>query len=367
MGAKKTRVVVAMSGGVDSAVAAVLLQMKHFEVIGVTMCFNLADIETKKPRCCGISGIRDAQRIAHKLGIRHYILNMRQALEDHVINDFCREYSRGRTPNPCVRCNQFVKFDVLLKKAISLEADYLATGHYARITTTPNSARRTPNYFLRKAADKHKDQSYFLYRLGQKQLRRILFPVGGLSKPAVRQIARENGLAVAQKKESQEICFLPQDDYRSFLAARLKKGVRPGAVVDLEGNLLGEHKGIAFYTVGQRQGIGIATGYPAYVVRIDAPNNRLVLGRRQDVSGKGLWLKDLHFVNGPLEKKIALKIKIRYNHRDARAKVTPLGKRLKVIFKEPQFAVTPGQSAVLYSNDIVIGGGIIEKVINEDD
>ncbi|MDP2918143.1 MAG: tRNA 2-thiouridine(34) synthase MnmA, partial [bacterium] len=203
----KERVVVAMSGGVDSSTAAALLKAEGYEVIGITMCFNLPDVISKKPRCCGLQGIEDARRVAHKLGIKHYVLNMQKVLEERVIKDFCREYLRGRTPNPCVKCNQYIKFDALLKKAVSLGAKYLATGHYARIK----------GGFLKKAKDLKKDQSYFLYRLKQRQLKKTLFPLGDYTKDEVRSLARKFNLPVAQKQESQEICFLPQTDYREFL------------------------------------------------------------------------------------------------------------------------------------------------------
>ena len=201
---KKGRVVVAMSGGVDSSVAAALLKEQGYEVIGITMCFNLVDAERKRPACCGIQGIEDARRVAHKLGIRHYVLNMQKPLNEYVIKDFLSEYAHGRTPNPCVRCNQYLKFDLLLKKALSLEAKFLATGHYARIAKTKSGL------MLKKAKDLHKDQSYFLYRLGQEQLKHILFPLGNYTKTEVRELARKFGLSVAEKKGSQEICFLPQ-------------------------------------------------------------------------------------------------------------------------------------------------------------
>ncbi|MDD4954154.1 MAG: tRNA 2-thiouridine(34) synthase MnmA, partial [Candidatus Omnitrophica bacterium] len=260
----KERVVVAMSGGVDSSVAAALLQEKGYEVIGLTMCFNLPSGDAKRPSCCGLEGIEDARRVAHKLGIKHYVLSFGNDLEKHVIRDFIREYALGRTPNPCVRCNQFLKFGSLLKKALALDAKFIATGHYARIITKP------PLYILKKGKDKLKDQSYFLYRLTQAQLKHTLFPLSGYTKPQVRDLARKFNLAVADKSGSQEICFIPKDDYRLFLKARLKTGIEPGDIVDTRGNLLGRHQGIAFYTIGQRQGLGIARGYPVYITGIDA-------------------------------------------------------------------------------------------------
>ncbi len=368
---KKDRVVVAMSGGVDSSVAAALLQRQGYEVIGITMCFNLTDAETKKPRCCGLKGIEDARRVAAKLGIRHYVLNMQKVLEEKVIKEFCFEYFKGRTPNPCVRCNQYVKFEALLKKALSLGAKYLATGHYARIVQSQVAGRRSQAYSLKKAKDSHKDQSYFLYRLGQKQLKHILFPLGDYTKDEVRKLAREFKLPVADKPESQEICFLPNDNYREFLLQKLPqlkgcftRAVKPGLVVDAQGKNLGRHKGIAFYTIGQRQGLGIACGHPVYITQIDARSNRVVVGTKEEARSRQFLVKDVHFVSQPPKKKVALYVKIRYNHLESPAEVTPGNKSLKVRCKTSQFAVTPGQSAVFYRKDTVIGGGIIDKVLS---
>jgi tRNA-specific 2-thiouridylase len=353
----KKRVVVAMSGGVDSSVAAALLQEDGFEVIGVTMCFNLPDSVSKRPSCCGIQGIEDARRVAHKLGIKHYVLNFGRLLEEKIIQDFCRQYLKGNTPNPCVRCNQYLKFDALLKKAFSLDADFLATGHYARII-------KKRDFFLAKAKDKFKDQSYFLYRIGRKQLKHILFPLGNLTKQEVREKARKFNLPVADKLASQEICFLPDADYREFLKKRIDADIKSGSIVDKKGNILGEHKGIAFYTIGQREGLGIAMGYPVYVSRINASRNEITVGEKEDASAKEFTVKEINFLGQPVKKKVVLKVKIRYNHREAAAEIQPYKNRIKVCFKKPQFAITPGQSAVFYSGDKVIGGGIIDKVIS---
>lgn len=347
-----------MSGGVDSSVAAALLQAKGYEVIGVTMCFNLADSSRKKQGCCSVQGIEDARRVAHKLGIKHYVLNMQKALEADVIKGFLQEYLLGRTPNPCVACNQFLKFGRLLLEARNLGAAFLATGHYARIS------KAGPGLLLRKAKDLKKDQSYFLYRLNQNQLKSVIFPLGDYTKDEVRGLARKFELPVAEKKASQEVCFVPNDDYRAFLKSRLKKELLTGPVIDSEGKVVGQHKGIAYYTIGQRQGLGIARGYPVYITRIDPGSNAVFIGPKNDAFKREFLTKGLHFVlKAPIKKKIALKVKIRYNHQEANAGIYPSGKAAKVVFRKPQFAITPGQSAVFYSRGRVLGGAIIDKVI----
>lgn len=358
----KERVVIAMSGGVDSSVAAALLQRQGYEVIGVTMSFDLSDSAGRKLHCCGKEGMRDARQVARKLGIKHYVVDMRSVLEDKIINDFCREYLKGRTPNPCVRCNQYIKFGALLKKIGFLKARYFATGHYARIMLDKGK------YQLRKARDLRKDQSYFLYRLKQEQLKNIVFPLGDYTKDRVRVLAKEFSLPVADKSESQEICFLPGNDYRGFLKAnRDISKMKSGPVVNLENKVLGAHQGIGFYTIGQREGLGIALGYPAYVVNIDRRNNRITIGKKNDAYKKAFFVKGVHFLCEPVKRRIAVNVKIRYNHQESPAELIPLSNKVKVCFKKPQFAVTPGQSAVFYNKDRVLGGGIIDEVLNYDE
>ncbi len=352
----KERVVVAMSGGVDSAVAAALLAAEGYEVIGITMCFNLKDSLRHRPICCGLQGIEDARGVAYKLGIKHYVLNMQKILKERVIDDFIREYLNGRTPNPCVRCNQYIKFDALLKKALSLGARFLATGHYARIQ----------GHSLKKAKDKSKDQSYFLYRLNRQQLKNILFPIGDYTKKEVRELARKFGLPGADKPGSQEICFLPDADYRAFLKKQINNRINPGPILDTSGMVLGQHEGVALYTVGQRQGLGIAAGYPLYVVRIDAGKNSLTVGSKEEAYAKNFLVKDPHFIPEFPKKKIVLSVKIRYNHKEMPAEVLFSEGKLRVSFKRPQFAITPGQSAVFYDGDKVIGGGVIERLIDDE-
>jgi tRNA-uridine 2-sulfurtransferase len=353
----KKRAVVAMSGGVDSSVAAALLKEQGYVVIGLTMCFNLAEKAGKKPSCCGLAGIEDARRVCQKLGIKHYVINLNKDFFRQVIGNFYREYLGGRTPNPCVRCNQFIKFGILLKKTFGFGMQFLATGHYARIVKTGDA------YLLKKARDHKKDQSYFLYRLTQAQLKAVIFPLGNFTKPKVRQLAADSGIPVADKQDSQEICFLPDGKYGDFIRARAQGTLRPGKFVDKAGNTLGQHQGVAFYTIGQRHGVGIAAPYPLYVTGINARNNQVSLGQRQEVYQSEFIVKEVHFLGKPAKKKIEIKVRIRYNHKEAPATIYPGKEKRKIIFKQPQFAITPGQSAVFYDKDTVLGGGIIQKVI----
>lgn len=343
-----------MSGGVDSSVAALLLKQKGLQVIGVTMCFNIMGPDSKRPIRCGAEAIEDAKRVSRILGIRHYLLDFKAILQEKVIKNFYQEYSKGRTPNPCVRCNQFLKFGALLKKAHDLEARFLATGHYAKIKKIPSG------FILQRAKDKTKDQSYFLYTLDQRQLEHILFPLAAYTKQAVRRIARRNNLPVSEKRGSQEICFLAGRDYRDFIKAKNLLKPRPGLISDKQGNVLGEHKGICFYTIGQREGLGISRGYPLYIIRIDKDKNRIIVGRREEVFSREFLVARPQFILGPIKNRVVAQVKIRYNHKQAKAEIIPFKKGLKVIFERPQPAITPGQSAVFYDQDTVIGGGIIE-------
>ena len=354
----KKFVAVAMSGGVDSSVAAALLKKQGHEVVGLTMCFNLAEKNGKKPSCCGLTGIEDARRVCQKLGIRHYLINLDKDFFRDVIQNFYQEYLNGRTPNPCIRCNQFIKFGILLKKALNLGAKFLATGHYARVV------RSKQGYLLKKASDLKKDQSYFLYRLSQEQLKHIIFPLGNFTKSKVRQMAGDFELNVAKKQDSQEICFLPDGKHGDLIKAQGLEYVKPGDLVDQDGNILGLHQGIPLYTVGQRHGLGIAKGYPLYVTQINAQDNRIIVGQRQDAYRIEFIIKEGHFLNKAFKKKVEIKVRIRYNHKESLAAVYPAKGKFRVIFKNPQFAITPGQSAVFYDRDIVLGGGIIQKVIH---
>lgn len=354
----KKLVAVAMSGGVDSSVAASLLKKQGHEVIGLTMCFNLVEKDGKKPSCCGLTGIEDARRVCQKLEVRHYVLNLNKDFNRDVIQNFYQEYINGRTPNPCVRCNQFIKFGILLKKTVNLGAQFLATGHYARIVKSKQG------YLLKKARDLKKDQSYFLYRLNQEQLKHIIFPLGNFTKSKVREMARGLGLNVAEKQDSQEICFIPDGKHGDLIKARGLNHVKPGDLVDKNGSVLGKHQGVPFYTIGQRHGLGVAKGYPLYVTQINAKNNRITVGKRQEAYKSGFIVKEGHFLGKPFKKKVEIKVRIRYNHKEMPAVVYPDKKVFTVIFKKPQFAITPGQSAVFYDKDTVLGGGIIQKVID---
>jgi tRNA-specific 2-thiouridylase len=352
----KKRVVVAMSGGVDSSFAAFLLKEEGYEVIGVTM-----QIWPRNGGCCGIDAIEDAKRVAAMLNIPHYTLNFREVFAKRVIHNFCEEYRNGRTPNPCIRCNQHIKFDALLKVARGLGA-YVATGHYARIEYNNKRGR----YLLRKGVDAKKDQSYVLYTMTQDQLSSTLMPLGNLTKDEVREVAKELGMRVADKPESQEICFIPDGDLGRFFRDYLPEAMKPGPIVDKEGKVLGKHKGIIFYTIGQRRGLGISSKEPLYVIRIERDKNTVVVGTREDLRGDELIAADVNYVAEVIDHPVKVRAKIRYTHQEAEAVVTPRGSgKVHVRFKEPQYAITPGQAVVFYEyeeEDILLGGGTIEMV-----
>ncbi len=356
------RVVTGMSGGVDSSVAAYLLKQQGYDVIGVTMQIwqdkSKATLE-REGGCCSLSAVEDARRVCDKLGIPFYVMNFKQIFEKKVIDYFVDEYLMGRTPNPCIACNKFIKFDALLERAKALEAEYVATGHYAKVMYDEDYKR----YIIRKSDSPLKDQTYVLYNLTQDQLGHILMPLGDYNKEQVREIARELGLRTANKPESQEICFVEDNNYGRFINERRGDEIKPGMFVDVRGNKLGNHKGIAHYTVGQRKGLGISIGKPLYVVEIIPEKNLVVLGDETEVFGRELRASQMNYIAfEKLEEPIDVKAKIRYSAREADAKVIPMGnKRVRVVFEEPQRAITPGQAVVFYQGDVLVGGGTIER------
>jgi len=350
-----------MSGGVDSSTAAALLKENGYEVIGVTMqIWSSEDLAAEADRfggCCSLEAVQEARCVAARLGILHYVMNFKKVFEEKVISDFCREYARGRTPNPCIRCNQFIKFDALLMRARALDADFIATGHYARIEFN-SSAKR---FFLKKGIDPRKDQSYVLYGMTQESLQHTLMPLGGYTKEEVRRMAHQWKLPVADRPESQEICFIPHDNYGRFVERRIEEYARPGPIIDRKGEKLGEHRGILFYTVGQRRGLGISSPEPLYVVEIDRGKNTLMVGGEKDIYADELLAEQVNYISkNHLEELTQVQARIRYNMKEAPATVNPLSNgRVQVRFKKPQRAITPGQAVVFYQGDTVLGGGTI--------
>ena len=345
-----------MSGGVDSSLTAALLKEAGYEVIGATMQIWPSDKQAFGG-CCSVEAIETAKRVAHNLDIPHYVMNFRDIFAQRVIADFCEEYSLGRTPNPCIRCNQYIKFDALLKRIKELDADFLATGHYARIEQSPDG------YRLLKAVDPAKDQSYFLYTLTQRELQHLLLPLGDLHKVEVRRMAAERGLPTADRRESQDICFIPDNDYRGFIAEYIPS--KPGDIVDTEGKILGEHHGLAQYTVGQRHGLGLASNERLYVLRLDVANNRLVVGTEDELLSDRLFATELSWVSGKApQEPIDVTAKIRYQSPEAAAELHLNDGVAEVNFRQPQKAIAPGQAVVFYQGDAVLGGGIIEDRVD---
>ena len=346
------KVLVAMSGGVDSSVAALLLKKQGCDVSGVTMCLGVEVEENIRRRCCSAQAIEDARRISAQLGIKHYVWDFSRELQEKVIKPFIQEYQNGRTPNPCIECNRYLKFGKLFEQMRSLGFDYLATGHYARLE------KNNGEVVLKMAKDRDKDQSYFLYSIPKENLGSVLFPLGDLTKDEVRRIAREEELSVYDKPQSQDICFIGKD-YREFIKNWIPD--KSGDILNKEGKILGKHKGIFSYTIGQREGLGISAGKPLYVIEIKPEENQIIVGEKKDLKAKGLIADNINILVERLPKQG--NAKIRYTSKETNCFIEKLNGKIKIIFEEPQFAVTPGQSVVLYDKDIVLGGGIIESVI----
>ncbi len=353
------RVMIGMSGGVDSSVAALVLKQQGFEVVGATFrLFNESDLGVcGQSSCCSADDVNDARMVCDKIGIPHYVLNYKELFREKIVGAFVQSYLAGATPNPCILCNRYIKFEAFLNKAQSMGFDYIATGHYARI----EHDQQTDRYVLRRAEAKGKDQSYVLYHLTQHTLAHMLMPLGGYDKPTVRQMAQEHNLLVADKPDSQDICFVPDGDYAAFIASYTGTPPKQGDFVDTKGNVLGRHNGVAGFTIGQRKGLGISLGRPAFVVDIDAQTGRVVLGEEHEVFSRTLTADDVNMIDGqPVTESFACAAKIRYSHKEARATVTPQENgRLKVEFDDAQRAITRGQAVVFYDGDCILGGGTI--------
>jgi tRNA-specific 2-thiouridylase len=356
------RIAVAMSGGVDSSVAAALLASQGHDVVGLSMqLYDQRDGSTSFGSCCSLDDLHDARRVAHRLGIPHYIVNFESHFHAQVVTNFIGEYTAGRTPIPCTRCNSEVKFATLLERVQGFDAAVLATGHYVRVDVAPDGSR-----VLRRGVDAGKDQSYFLFSLTQAQLARAVFPVGTMAKADVRAVAADLGLPVAHKPDSHEICFVPDHDHASFIDRRTddEQRPKPGAIVDLAGSRVGSHDGIHHFTVGQRKGLRLSVGVPLYVVGIDAAHDTVVVGPRAALERQTCTLSEVNWISGraPADA-VSAGVQIRHRHPAAAARVLPLGDdRAQVTFETPQYAVTPGQAAVFYDGDIVLGGGWIDDV-----
>ena len=355
------RVIVAMSGGVDSSVAATLLTDQGYEVIGIMLRLWAEEIPEKDTfnRCCSPIQMDDARCVADKLHIPFYVLDAREKFRQTIVNYFIQQHQQALTPNPCLECNRLIRFQFLLDHALALNADYLATGHYARINLKANG-----EYTLQRAADLKKDQSYVLSILNQEQLKHLLFPIGNYSKTTVREIARQRGLPVAEKPDSQDLCFLRDGNYRRFLAEHTPEILLPGPIIlQKDGTVIGEHNGLANYTIGQRKGLPISYREPLYVLAMNPSNNTLTVGFKEETKQDSLTASQVNWISGhPPTQSFHAEVKIRYKSSPATAIIKPLSEtRINIQFDNSQFGITPGQATVLYNNDLCLGGGIIER------
>jgi tRNA-specific 2-thiouridylase len=367
----RTRVVVAMSGGVDSSVAAALLVEQGCEVIGLMMRLWSEPGKEAYNRCCTPDAMGHARHIAESLDIPFYVVDTKDIFHDTIVNFFIDGYASGVTPNPCLECNRHIRWEFLLNKALSLGADYLATGHYARVRAVADGPITNPTplrsgdcrYQLLKSVDDKKDQSYVLSVMGQAQLRHAMFPVGGYTKTEIRELARKFNLPVAERPDSQDLCFLSDNDYRRFLTEHAPQVAQPGPILDSSGKVLGQHQGLAFYTIGQRKGIGLAAREPLYVLGTDPVRNALVVGVEAELGQTTMRVARINWVSGvPPVEPFEADIKIRYKAMPRRATITPLDStRAGVTFEEPVRDITPGQGAVFYDGDVCLGGGIIQR------